>query len=90
MQNVNLKISVLFKSSLFTKLTLNLVGPVCSASYQNLTKFWLALPTDAWGPAFVKLEYEINLDGENLDVHHLDFHRLETLVHKLSNSPKNI
>ena len=31
-------------------------GPVCSASHQNLTKFWLALPIDAWGLVFVKLE----------------------------------
>ena len=63
---------------------LNLAGPVCSASYQNLTKFWLALPRDAWGPAFVKLEYDLDVD--NLDFFHLDFLHLETLVHQLSNS----
>ena len=65
---------------------LNLAGPVCSASYQNLTKFWLALPRDAWGPAFVKLEYDLDVD--NLDFFHLDFLHLETLVHQLSNSQK--
>ncbi len=63
---------------------LNLAGPVCSASYQHLTKFWLALPRDAWGPAFVKLEYDLDVD--NLDFFHLDFLHLETLVHQLSNS----
>ena len=63
---------------------LNLAVPVCSASYQNLTKFWLALPRDAWGPAFVKLEYDLDVD--NLDFFHLDFLHLETLVHQLSNS----
>ena len=67
---------------------LNLAGPVCSASYQNLTKFWLALPRDAWGPAFVKLEYDLDVD--NLDFFHLDFLHLETLVHQLSNSPTKL
>ena len=57
---------------------LNLAVPVCSASYQNLTKFWLALPRDAWGPAFVKLEYDLDVD--NLDFFHVDVLHLETLV----------
>ena len=55
--------SVLSESSLkkvlpffFQSIQLNLAGPVCPASHQNLTKFWLALPMYAWGLVFVKLE----------------------------------
>ena len=45
-----------FSSFFFQSIQLNLAGPVCSASHQNLTKFWLALPIDAWGLVFVKVE----------------------------------
>ena len=45
-----------FSSFFFQSIQLNLAGPVCSASHQNLTKFWLALPMYAWGLVFVKLE----------------------------------
>ena len=45
-----------FSSFFFQSILLNLAEPVCSASHQNLTKFWLALPIDAWGLVFVKSE----------------------------------
>ena len=45
-----------FSSFFFQSIQLNLAGPVCPASHQNLTKFWLALPMYAWGLVFVKLE----------------------------------
>ena len=45
-----------FSSFFFQSILLNLAEPVCSASHQNLTKFWLALLIDAWGLVFVKLE----------------------------------
>ena len=43
-------------SLLFQSFMLYLAGPVCPASHQNLAKFWLALPIDAWGLVFVKSE----------------------------------
>ena len=53
--------SVLFEDSmgedplslLFQSFMLYLVGPVCPASHQSLTKIWLALPMVAGVPFFV-------------------------------------
>ena len=59
--------SVLFESSFkefllfFLSIQLNLAGPVCSASHQNWTKFWLALPIVAWGLVFVLSECDLGL-----------------------------
>ena len=56
----------------FLSIQLNLVGPVCSTSHQNWTKFWLALPTVAWGLVFVLIRvwsrtcsWRINFDFLN-------------------------
>ena len=47
----------------FQSFKLTLAGPVCSALHQNWIKFWLALPIDAWGLVFVKLEsYQPQVD----------------------------
>ena len=53
--------SVLFEDSmgedplslLFQSFMLYLAGPVCPASHQSLTKFWLTLPIVAGVPVFV-------------------------------------
>ena len=53
--------SVLFEDSmgedplslLFQSFMLSLAGPVCPASHQSLTKFWLTLPVVAGVPVFV-------------------------------------
>ena len=81
MSNANL---VLFKSSLFTEHYAQPGRACLLCLIPEFAKFWLALPRDAWGPAFVKLEYDLDVD--NLDFFHLDFLHLETLVHQLSNS----
>ena len=58
---VSERTSVLFEDSmgedplslLFQSFMLYLAGPVCPASHQSLTKFWLTLPIVAGVPVFV-------------------------------------
>ena len=48
-------------SFLFQSIQLTLAELVCSASHQNWTKFWLALPIVAWGLVFVFSECDLGL-----------------------------
>ena len=51
-----LKCQFFSRTHFFQSIELTLAGPVCSALHQNWNKFWLALPTVAWGPAFIQFK----------------------------------
>ena len=52
--------------SSLSELLLYLAGPVCPASHQSLTKFWLTLPIVAGVPDFVQWECENILWNVNI------------------------